>query len=113
DQGGLGIEVFDSDQLRVGGDLRPGASALQSWNGTTWVAISFDDHGQPVAFDWNKPHIVGVRFDSADGRRATFSYYLDGQYAGSGSSPRATQRSTRLVSMPSQRRREPRSSLAT
>jgi len=69
--------------LRVGGDLRPGASALQSWNGTTWVAISFDDHGQPVAFDWNKPHIVGLRFDSADGRRATFSYYLDGQYAGS------------------------------
>ena len=83
EQGGLGIELFDSDQLRVGSDLQSGPSALKAWNGTTWVAVSFDDQGQPAVFDWNQPHRVGVRFDSADGYRTTFSYYLDGNYAGS------------------------------
>lgn len=83
DQGSLGVELFDSDQLRVGGDLTPGASALKAWNGTTWVPVSFDDHGQPVEFNWNKPHTLGVCFDFADGFHATFSYYLDGMYAGS------------------------------
>lgn len=83
DQGGLGIELFDSDQLRVGSDLRAGPSPLQAWNGTTWVPVSFDDHGQPMAFDWNRPHTMGVRFDSADGHRTTFSYYVDGHYAAS------------------------------
>ncbi len=82
DYGSLGVELFDSDQLRVGGDLTPGASPLKAWNGTTWVPISFDDHGQPVAFDWNTAHVLGVRFDSADGQRTTFSYYLDGRYGG-------------------------------
>jgi hypothetical protein len=83
EQGGLGIELFDSDQLRVGADLRAGPSALHAWNGTTWVPVSFEDRGQPAAFDWNQPHAIGVRFDSADGYRATFSYYIDGSYAGS------------------------------
>ncbi len=83
DEGGLGVELFDSDQLRVGSDLTSGPSGLLAWNGTTWVPIAFDDHGRPVTFDWNMPHILGVHFDSADGRRATFSYYLDGNYAGS------------------------------
>ena len=81
-QGMMGVELFDSDQLRVGGDLTPGASPLQAWNGKTWVPVSFDVHGQPVAFDWNKTHTLGVRFDSADGSQATFSYYVDGHYAG-------------------------------
>jgi hypothetical protein len=83
DLGGLGLELFDSDQLRVGSDLTPGASPLLAWNGTTWVPVAYDDHGQPVACDWNTTHTVGVRFDSADGQRTTFSYYLDGRYAGS------------------------------
>jgi len=83
EQGGLGVELFDSDQLRVGGDLRSGPSMLQAWNGTTWVSVAFDDHGQPVSFDWNGSHTLGVRFDSADGHWTTFSYYLDGFYAGS------------------------------
>jgi len=82
-EGDLGVELFDSDQLRVGGDLTPGPSPLKAWNGTTWVPISFDDLGKPLSFDWNRPHALGVRFDSADGHRATFSYYLDGRYAGS------------------------------
>ncbi len=82
EQGSLGIELFDSDQLRVGSDLTPGASHLQAWNGTTWVPVAFDDHGRPVTFDWNTPHTLGVRFDSADGHRTTFSYYVDGHYAG-------------------------------
>lgn len=82
-QGALGLELFDSDQLRVGCDIQGGPSPLKAWNGITWVPLSFDDHGQPVTFDWNVPHTVGVRFDSADGQRATFSYYVDGQYAGS------------------------------
>lgn len=81
-EGSLGVELFDSDQLRVGGDLTPGASPLKAWNGITWVPISLDDHGQPIAFDWNQTHVLGVRFDSADGYRTTFSYYVDGQYAG-------------------------------
>lgn len=34
-----------------------------------------------MSFDWNTAHTLGVRFDSADGYRTTFSYYLDGQYA--------------------------------
>jgi hypothetical protein len=83
EQGSLGVELFDSDQLRVGGDLTPGASPLKAWNGITWVPVSFADHGQAVAFDWNTPHVLGVRFDYADGFRATFSYYVDGRYAGS------------------------------
>lgn len=83
EQGGLGMELFDSDQLRVGSDLQSGPSTLKAWNGNTWVAIAFDDHGKPVAFDWNKARKLGVRFDSADGHHATFSYYLDGSYAGS------------------------------
>jgi len=82
DEGSLGIELFDSDQLRVGGDLTPGASPLKAWNSTTWVTISFDDHGQPVGFDWNTTHTIGVRFDLADGYRTRFSYYVDGIYAG-------------------------------
>ena len=83
EEGGLGMELFDSDQLRVGGDLNRGPSRLLAWNGTTWVPVAFDDHGRPVAFDWSQPHTLGVRFDSADGHEATFSYYLDGCYAGS------------------------------
>ncbi len=34
-EGDLGIELFDSDQLRVGGDLTPGPSPLKAWNGVT------------------------------------------------------------------------------
>jgi len=67
----------------VAGDISPGSSPLLAWNSTTWVPISFSQTGQPVAFDWNTLHTLGVRFDSADGHRTTFSYYLDGQYAGS------------------------------
>lgn len=83
EQGGLGVELFDSDQLRVGGDLKAGLSGLQSWNGSTWVPVAFDHHGQPATFNWNIAHTLGVRFDSADGHRTTFSYYLDGVYGGS------------------------------
>ncbi len=82
-QGGLGVELFDSDQLRVGSDLNNGSSGLKAWNGITWVPVAFDDHGKPVAFDWTRPHTIGVRFDSADGHHTTFSYYIDGKYAGS------------------------------
>ncbi len=83
EQGGLGIELYDSDQLRVGSDLNKGQTALKSWNGTTWVPVAYDERGQPLVFDWNSPHTLGVRFDSADGQRTTFSYYYDGHYAGS------------------------------
>jgi hypothetical protein len=83
DQGGLGVELFDSDQLRVGSDLKSGSSQLQAWNGTTWVPVAFDDDGRTVGFDWNAAHTLGVRFDSADGHHTTFSYYVDGHYAGS------------------------------
>jgi len=69
--------------LRVGSDIGPGSSPLLAWNSTTWVPISFAESGQPVAFDWTAPHTLGVRFDFADGHRTTFSYYLDGHYAGS------------------------------
>jgi hypothetical protein len=82
-EGGLGIELFDSDQLRVGSDLNRGASALMAWNGTTWVPIAFDPQGAPLKFNWNARHTIGVRFDSTDGHHAHFSYYLDGRYAGS------------------------------
>jgi hypothetical protein len=83
DQGGLGVELFDSDQLRVGSDLKSGSSQLQAWNGSTWVPVAFDDDGRTVGFDWNAAHTLGVRFDSADGHHTTFSYYVDGHYAGS------------------------------
>ena len=82
-EGGLGVELFDSDQLRVGSDLVRGASALMAWNGTTWVPIAFDKQGSPLKLDWNVRHTIGVRFDSADGHHAHFSYYLDGRYVGS------------------------------
>jgi hypothetical protein len=82
-EGSLGVELFDSDQLRVGGDLTPGDSPLKGWNGITWVPVSFDAHGEPVAFNWNKAHTLGVLFNSANGYHATFSYYVDGHYAGS------------------------------
>ncbi|HEV2328221.1 MAG TPA: hypothetical protein VGY56_05460 [Verrucomicrobiae bacterium] len=82
-EGSLGVELFDSDQLRVGSDLVRGASALMAWNGITWVPIAFDKKSAPLEFDWNARHTIGVRFDSADGHRANFSYYLDGRYVGS------------------------------
>ncbi|HEV2456178.1 MAG TPA: hypothetical protein VGY98_18080, partial [Verrucomicrobiae bacterium] len=82
-EGGLGVELFDSDQLRVGSDIGGGASALMAWNGITWVPIAFDKHGAPLKFNWNARHAIGVRFNSADGQHANFSYYLDGRYAGS------------------------------
>lgn len=82
-EGGLGVELFDSDQLRVGSDLNRGASPLMAWNGTTWVPISFDKHGSPLKIDWNARHTIGVRFDSTDGHHANFSYYIDGRYVGS------------------------------
>jgi hypothetical protein len=81
--GHAGVELFDSDQLRQGANMPDDPSALHAWNGTTWVPLSIDDHGAPVAFDWNHPVTLGVRFDSADGHFATFSYYIDNQYAGS------------------------------
>lgn len=81
-EGGLGVELFDSDQLRVGSDVTAGQSALMAWNGKTWAPIAFDKHGKPLKFNWNARHTVGVRFDSADGQHANFSYYLDGRYAG-------------------------------
>jgi hypothetical protein len=81
-EGMMGVELFDSDQLRVGGDLTPGVSPLQGWNGITWMPVSFDAHGKPVAFNWNKAHTLGVLFDSANGPHAIFSYYVDGHYAG-------------------------------
>jgi|GEM_PF-1536656 len=83
EQGGLGVELFDSDQLRVGSDQNAGLGLAQAWNGTTWVPIAFDDRGEPVQIDWNQSHTLGVRFDSADGHRTTFSYYLDDRYLGS------------------------------
>ncbi|HEX3626392.1 MAG TPA: hypothetical protein VH280_13315 [Verrucomicrobiae bacterium] len=82
-EGSMGVELFDSDQLRVGSDIVSGESALMAWNGTTWVPISFDKQGLPLKFDWNEPHTIGVRFDSSDGQRANFNYYLDGKYVGS------------------------------
>lgn len=82
-QGSLGVELFDSDQLRVGCGEHGGPVEMQAWNGTTWVPVAFNDHGQSLKFDWNKLHTLGVRFDSADGHQATFSYFLDGHYAGS------------------------------
>lgn len=82
-EGGLGVELFDSDQLRVGSDLYRGASPLMAWNGVTWVPIAFDKQGSPLKFDWNLRQTIGVRFDSTDGHQANFSYYLDGRYVGS------------------------------
>jgi hypothetical protein len=81
--GHAGVELFDSDQLRVGSNMPDDASPLHAWNGTTWVPITVDDRGGAVAFDWNQTHTLGVRFDSADGHFATFSYYVDDRYAGS------------------------------
>jgi hypothetical protein len=83
EQGGLGVELFDSDQLRLGADLQAGASALAAWNGITWVSAALDELGRPVKFDWSSGHTLGVYFDSADGHHAAFSYYLDGNYTGS------------------------------
>ena len=60
DQGGLGVELFDSVQLRVGSDLKSGSSQLQAWNGTTWVPVAFDDDGRTVGFNWNAAHTLGV-----------------------------------------------------
>lgn len=82
-EGSLGVELFDSDQLRVGGDLTPGDSPLKGWNGVTWMPVSFDSHGEPMAFNWNRSHTLGVLFNSADGYHTIFNYYVDGHYVGS------------------------------
>src|SRR5215469_4153612 len=65
-EGSLGVELFDSDQLRVGSDIGRGRSALMAWNGITWVPIAFDKYGSPLHFEWNALHTIGVRFDYAD-----------------------------------------------
>jgi hypothetical protein len=77
-EGSLGVELFDSDQLRAGSAIVRGESPLMAWNGTTWMPIAFDKKGAPVKFDWNGTHTIGIYFDSADGQHAVFSYYLDG-----------------------------------
>lgn len=81
--GSLGVELFDSDQLRQGAATAPGSSSLEAWNGVTWVPISVDASGDFTQFDWNHPHVLGVHFTSADGHFATFAYYLDGNYIAS------------------------------
>lgn len=86
DNGSIGVELFDSDQLRQGGGHAAGPSPLIAWTGASregWVPFSIDDTGKSIAFDWNLSHVLGVRFDSADGNFATFTYYVDGRYAGS------------------------------
>ncbi len=45
--------------------------------------LSFDDKRAIEKFDWTKEHRLGVRLDSADGHFATYSYFVDDQYAGS------------------------------
>jgi hypothetical protein len=82
DAGMAGVELFGSDQLRQGMGMT-GSCPLRAWNSTTWIPISINDQGKPVDYDWSTPHVLGVRFDSADGHFATFSYYIDGNYAGS------------------------------
>jgi hypothetical protein len=82
ERGMAGVELFGSDQLRQGTGQAP-HSPLMVWNGITWVPFSIDENGKFVAYDWSMSHTLGVRFDSADGHFATFSYYLDGNYAGS------------------------------
>lgn len=77
-EGNLGVELFDSDQLRAGSGIVAGESPLMAWKDTTWVPIAFDKKGSPLKFDWNGNHTIGIHFDSADGNRAVFSYYLDG-----------------------------------
>jgi hypothetical protein len=81
--GSLGVELFDSDQLRQGSGISRGPSSLESWTGKTWTPISIDSVGHFTKFNWSQPHTVGVHFTSADGNFATFAYYVDGQYAGS------------------------------
>jgi hypothetical protein len=83
DWGMLGVELFDSDQLRQGSGEKGGPSPLQVWDGRTWIPFSIDDKGNSVDFDWSKPHVLGVRMDSANGYFDSFSYYIDGHYAGS------------------------------
>ena len=83
DHGMMGVELYSSDQLRQGAGKSAGPSPIQTWDGHTWVPISIDDKGDPTSFDWNKPHILGVRMDSADGHFASFSYYIDDHYAAS------------------------------
>ncbi|HSV13989.1 MAG TPA: hypothetical protein VLI90_06990, partial [Tepidisphaeraceae bacterium] len=82
-RGMCGVELFDSDQLRQGSAMPDTPAPLHAWDGTTWTPLSIDAKGQPVAIDWNQPHTLGVRFDSADGHFDTFSYYIDNTYAGS------------------------------
>jgi hypothetical protein len=81
-QGMMGVELFDSDQLRQGCGKAAGPTAMHAWGGT-WYPFSINDRGDSLAFDWNVPHVLGVRFDSSDGHSNTFSYYIDGNYAGS------------------------------
>jgi hypothetical protein len=81
--GSLGVELYDSDQLRQGAAIEAGNSPVQAWNGKTWEAFSIDDKGAVEKFDWTKEHMLGVRLDSADGHFATYSYFVDDQYAGS------------------------------
>jgi hypothetical protein len=83
DQGALGVELFSSDQLRQGARETSGPSPMQAWNHKTWIPFSIDSNGNSLPFDWNKPHTIGVQMTSADGSFATFSYYVDGNYAGS------------------------------
>jgi YD repeat-containing protein len=81
--GALGVELFDSDQMRQGSGDGAGNSSLQAWNQVGCVPISIDASGRFTQFDWNEPHRLGVHFTSADGHFDTFAYYLDGQYIAS------------------------------
>jgi hypothetical protein len=82
EQCSAGVELFGSDQLRQGAGMAD-STPLMVWNSITWIPVSIDDQGQSISYDWSQPHTIGVRFDSADGHFTSFSYYIDGNYAGS------------------------------
>ena len=80
DAGIIGVAAFG---LHHGSGANSGPSPLNVFSDNTWTPFSFAPGGAATSYDWDIPHTLGVRLDSADGTFATISYYLDGSYSGS------------------------------
>ena len=66
-----------------GSAARSGVSTLETFSDNVWTPFSITNSGNPLTYNWDTTHTLGVRLDTADGTFATASFYIDGNYSGS------------------------------
>jgi len=80
DTGIVGVGLFNTHH---GSAARSGVSTLETFSDNVWTPFSITSSGNPLSYNWDTTHTLGVRLDTADGAFATASFYVDGNYSGS------------------------------